>query len=167
MWIVPASRMKMGVEHRVPLSAPALAVLDTMEPLRSEEAAGSDFIFAGRAGSRGGKVAGGRPDAVHGGLSNMALLAVLRRMEVADQTTVHGFRSAFRDWVAERTATPKAVAEGALAHAVGSEVRRAYQRSDLLEKRRALMSAWADYCQSHPAAVASLAAEKAKRQASA
>lgn len=167
VWIIPAARMKMGFEHRVPLSAAALAVLATMEPLRSEEAEGGGFIFPGKAGSRGGRIAGGRADATPGGLSNMALLALLRRMEVADKTTTHGFRSAFRDWVAECTATPEAVAEGALAHAVGSEVRRAYQRSDLLEKRRALMSQWADYCQSQPASVADLATEKAKRKATA
>ncbi len=167
VWIVPGHRMKMGFEHRVPLSAAALAVLDILEPLRSEEAEGGGFIFPGKAGSRGGSIAGGRPDAMPGGLSNMALLALLRRVDVADQTTVHGFRSAFRDWVAECTATPEAVAEGALAHAVGSDVRRAYQRSDLLEKRRALMSAWADYCESQPPSVADLATAKAKRKATA
>ena len=86
----------------------------------------------------------------------MALLALLRRMEVSGVITVHGFRSAFRDWVADCTATPEAVAEAALAHAVGNSVQRAYQRGDLLEKRRWLMQAWAEYCARAPAEVRSL-----------
>jgi len=167
VWVVPESRMKMGAEHRVPLSSAALAVLEAVAPLRAADATGGGFLFPGRAGVRGGIIAGGRADAVSGGLSNMALLTLLRRMDVADQTTVHGFRSTFRDWVAECTATPEAVAESALAHLVGSEARRAYARSDLLEKRRALMQAWANHCESQPARVAKLSAEKARRHASA
>lgn len=158
VWIIPAARMKMGIEHRVPLSPGALAIIETVAPLRDAEAPGGGFLFPGKAGSRGGRVAGGRPGAVAGGLSNMALLTLLRRMKMAGRCTPHGFRSTFRDWVAECTATPEAVAETALAHAVGSEVRRAYQRSDLLEKRRALMVAWAEYCAKAPAAVVALPA---------
>jgi integrase len=154
-WIVPAERMKMGVEHRVPLSDAALGVLDTAKALRRDD--GPDaFLFPGAAGSRGGRIAGGRVGALGGGLSNMALLTLLRRMKEADRCTPHGFRSTFRDWVAECTSTPEAVAEAALAHAVGSEVRRAYQRSDLLEKRRALMAEWGSYCCKKQRSVASL-----------
>jgi integrase len=156
VWVVPANRMKMGVEHRVPLSAGALAVLKAARALRTDPPTPADFIFPGGAGSRGGRVAGGRADARGGGLSNMALLALLRRMKMSDRCTPHGFRATFRDWVAECTATPEAVAESALAHAVGSEVRRAYQRSDLLEKRRALMQQWADFCGRAPAEVVPL-----------
>ncbi len=153
VWLVPAARMKMGVEHRVPLTEAAVAVLEAVKPLRSADAPGGGFLFPGAAGSRGGRIAGGRTDAIPGGLSNMALLALLRRMGVADMATTHGFRSAFRDWVAECTATPEAVAEAALAHAVGNEVQRAYQRSDLLERRRQLMRQWGAYCTRPPASV--------------
>ncbi|MBU8545776.1 MULTISPECIES: tyrosine-type recombinase/integrase [Roseomonadaceae] len=156
IWTVLASRMKMGAEHRVPLSTAALAVLEAARPLRT---AGEDepaLLFPGRAGSRGGAVAGGRADAVQGGLSNMALLLLLRRMGVAGYCTVHGFRSSFRDWTAECTATPEAVAEAALAHAVGNQVQRAYQRGDLLEKRRVLMATWASFLATPPATVSHL-----------
>jgi len=156
IWVVPAYRMKMGVEHRVPLTPAALAVLEAVKPLRQEDRPGDGFLFPGAAGSRGGRIAGGRAGAVAGGLSNMALLALLRRMAVSGECTVHGFRSAFRDWVAECTATPEAVAEAALAHAVGNEVQRAYQRGDLLEKRRAVMAQWADYCGRVPAEIRAL-----------
>jgi integrase len=156
LWIIPAARMKMGVEHRVPLSPGALAVLDAARKLHGEDAAPAGFIFPGGAGSRGGRVAGGRPDAAKGGLSNMALLALLRRMKLAGECTPHGFRSTFRDWVNECTATPWAVAEKSLAHAVGDETERAYSRSDFMEKRRALMAAWSDYCAKAPAEVVAL-----------
>jgi integrase len=91
----------------------------------------ADFVFPG------GKA--GRP------LSNMALLALLRRMGRAD-LTVHGFRSAFRDWAAELTNFPQEVCEMALAHAIGDKVERAYRRGDLFSKRRQLMEAWSRYC---------------------
>jgi integrase len=161
VWIVPAERMKMGVEHRVPLSREALSVLEAARPLARDQAP-TGFLFPGAAGSRGGRVAGGRPGATPGGLSNMALLALLRRMKVSGEMTVHGFRSAFRDWVAECTSTPEAVAEAALAHAVGNEVQRAYQRGDLLKKRRRLMQAWADYCAKAPAEVRTLPVNRAE-----
>ncbi len=80
----------------------------------------------------------------HQPLSNMSMLMLLRRMKV-EGVTVHGFRSTFRDWVAETTNTPREVAEMSLAHKVGSDVERAYARSDLLDRRRALMERWSDY----------------------
>jgi integrase len=126
MWTVPADRIKAGKEHRVPLSAPALAIVRDMAKTQSGE-----FVFPG-----GRK---GRP------LSNMAMSAVLRRMG-HDDITVHGFRSCFRDWAAERTNYPREVAEMALAHAVGDKVEAAYRRGDMFEKRRRIMNDWAKYC---------------------
>ena len=126
IWMIPADRIKAGKEHRVPLSKPAVAILQKLAVARS-----SDFVFPG------GKP--GRP------LSNMALLALLRRMERPD-LTVHGFRSAFRDWAAERTNFPREVCEMALAHTIGDRVEAAYRRGDLFSKRRQLMEAWARYC---------------------
>lgn len=160
VWVIPGARMKMGVEHRVPLSDGALAVLALAAKLRPEDACPDAFLFPGRAGSRGGRVAGGRPDAKGGGLSNMALLTLLRRMKMAGECTAHGFRSTFRDWINECTATPWAVSEQALAHAVGNETERSYSRSDLLEKRRTLMAAWAEYCAKAPAKVVGLPAAR-------
>ena len=130
VWTVPGSRMKGGREHRVPLSAPALAVLAGMAKLQggSEPAA---HVFPG-----------GNPGKP---LSAMAMTMVLRRMKRADMT-VHGFRSTFRDWTAEQTGVAREVAEAALAHATGDKVEAAYLRSDFFEKRRKLMEAWAGYC---------------------
>ena len=125
-WTIPAERMKGGREHRVPLSSPALAVLTSLGMNRENE-----HIFQG--------VKKFRP------LSNMALLALLRRMGYGN-LTVHGFRSTFREWTAERTNFPREVAEMALAHAVSDKVEAAYRRGDLFEKRRQLMNAWARYC---------------------
>ena len=125
IWTVPAGRMKAGAEHRVPLSAAALAILAEMQGLDAE------FVFPG--GRRG------KP------LSNMAMLVLLRRMERSD-LTVHGFRSSFRDWASETTDFPSEVVEMALAHTVESKVERAYRRGDLFEKRRELMAAWASFC---------------------
>ncbi|KLK90139.1 integrase [Microvirga vignae] len=124
VWTVPASRMKAGREHRVPLSARAVEILREKEQNRL-----SDFVFPG--------VKAGRP------LSVMALEMMLRRMKT--DVTVHGFRSAFRDWAGERTHFPHEVAEAALAHLVGDAVERAYRRGDALEKRRELMEAWAAF----------------------
>jgi integrase len=128
LWTVPAERMKAGREHRVPLSARALAILRGAAEARTPAA---DYVFPG------GKA--GRP------LSNMAMTEVLRRMGRGG-ITVHGFRSAFRDWAAERTSFPSEVAEMALAHAVSDKVEAAYRRGDLFEKRRRLMAEWATYC---------------------
>ena len=125
-WIVPADRIKAGKEHRVPLSAPALAIIRAMDKTRQGE-----FVFPG-----GRKK---RP------LTNMAMASVLKRMDRND-ITVHGFRSSFRDWAAERTNYPREVAEMALAHAVGDKVEAAYRRGDMFEKRRRIMADWAKYC---------------------
>jgi integrase len=123
LWTVPQERMKGGREHRVPLSAPAIAILTL---LKSQH--GRVYVFA----SDGTDVA----------LSNMALLMSLRRLNRQD-LTVHGFRSTSRDWTAERTNYSREVAEAALSHAVGDKVEAAYRRGDLFVKRVSLMSAWA------------------------
>lgn len=122
LWTVPAARMKGGREHRVPLTASALALLRKAGPRKPD-----DLVFPG----------------LRGALSDMSLTAVLRRMKV--DATVHGFRSTFRDWVSERTTHPSEVAEMALAHAVGDKVEAAYRRGDLLAKRKALMEDWAEF----------------------
>lgn len=123
-WTIPAGRMKAGDEHRVPLSAPALALL---KPLRGIS---DDLVFPG--------AKRGKP------LSDMTLAAVLKRLDVP--VTVHGFRSTFRDWTEEATAYPHEVKEAALAHKVKNAVEAAYRRTDLFEKRRALMNEWAEFC---------------------
>jgi integrase len=134
VWTVPAERMKGGEIHVVALSSPAVDLLQRLYEVRR-----GDFIFAGdpRPGNKQ-DAKPGRP------LSNMAMMMLLRRMKFTD-ITVHGFRSAFRDWAGDETSFPRDVAEAALAHKVGNEVERAYRRSDALEKRRKLMQAWADY----------------------
>ena len=134
VWIIPAERMKAQREHRVPLSARALAILDEMRRFGSEP---GQLVFPG--------MRAGRP------LSDMSLTAVLRRMG-RDDLTVHGFRSTFRDWSAETTSFPREVCEQALAHTLANKVEAAYRRGDLFEKRRRLMSAWADYCGQSPRA---------------
>ncbi len=128
VWTIPPERMKAGKEHRVPLSARALAIVEDMRKFGDAPRA---CVFPGRFG--------GKP------LSDMALLALLRRMGV--DSTAHGFRSSFRDWTGNETATPREVAEAALAHAVGDKSEQAYRRQDALMKRRALMDAWAAYCE--------------------
>lgn len=125
-WTIPASRMKAGREHRVPLSAPALALLEEMKKFRVT--ADQDcHVFPGATARRP--------------LSGMAMTMVLRRMDRGD-VTPHGFRSTFRDWAAEKTSFPNEVAEAALAHIVGDKVEAAYRRGDLFEKRRGLMEEW-------------------------
>lgn len=126
VWRVPAERMKAGREHRVPLSSPALVLLKALAADRN----GQDLVFANSKRQK---------------FSNMALLMLLKRMGHAS-LTVHGFRSTFRDWVAERTTFPRELAEKALAHTLSTSVEAAYQRSDLLERRRELMEAWATWC---------------------
>jgi integrase len=128
--------MKAGREHRVPLSAPAVAVLKKAATLRQ-----GDHVFPGQRK--------GRP------LSGMAFEMLLRRMDVT--ATVHGFRSAFRDWVGEVSTFRRELAEAALAHTVGDATERAYARGDALAKRRRLMDAWANYC-APPRAGANVAA---------
>jgi integrase len=123
LWTVPADRMKAGREHRVPLSAEALALLKALPRM-----GGSDIVFWAPRG---------------GALSDMTLSAVMRRMKV--DAVPHGFRSTFRDWSAERTAYPSEVCEMALAHAVGNKVEAAYRRGDMFDRRRRLMADWAAF----------------------
>ena len=127
VWTIPAERMKAAREHRVPLSEPALAILRKVN-----EAKVSDYVFLGQ---RPGKP-----------LSVMALEMVLRRMGI-EEATVHGFRSAFRDWAGNETHFPREVAEHALAHVIGDKAEQAYRRSDALARRRELMDAWARHCE--------------------
>ncbi|RZZ88915.1 tyrosine-type recombinase/integrase [Pseudoxanthomonas winnipegensis] len=127
-WTVPAERMKAGKEHRVPLSARAVALLESLPRM-----AGSDYVFAA---PRGGM------------LSDMTISAVMRRMEV--DAVPHGFRSTFRDWCSERTAYPRDVAEMALAHAITNKVEAAYRRGDLFAKRANMMSDWAKFIDTPP-----------------
>ena len=129
VWTVPAERMKAGREHRVPLCDPALAILRALLPLRDAER--GDWVFPGPKASKP--------------LSNMSMLMLLRRMGRGD-LTAHGFRSSFRDWVAERTTYSREVAEAALAHTLGDTVEAAYRRGDLMEKRRNLMADWSVFC---------------------
>lgn len=124
LWTCPAERMKTGVAHRVPLTDEMLAII---EPLKSMK---STYVFEGQKR--------------HQPLSNMSMLMLLRRIGIKG-VTVHGFRSTFRDWAAEIAQVPREVAEKCLAHAVGSEVERAYARTDLLDQRRALMDAWSAF----------------------
>ena len=131
VWTIPAKRMKSGREHRVPLSESALAILE-----KFGEARVSEFIFPGQGA--------GRP------LAEMVLRRMLRRD--ADVVTVHGFRSSFRDWAGNETHFPRELAEAALAHVVGDKAEQAYRRGDALEKRRALMEAWAQWCEPREAA---------------
>jgi integrase len=125
VWTVPPARMKAGKEHRVPLSDRAMAILDDLQQARL-----SDFVFPG--------FKPGCP------LYSTALAAVLRRAKV--DVTTHGFRSSFRDWAGDSTPFARDVVEAALAHAIENKTEAAYRRSDALEKRRALMAAWATYC---------------------
>ncbi|MDI9848651.1 integrase arm-type DNA-binding domain-containing protein [Rhodoblastus sp. 17X3] len=127
LWMIPAARMKAAREHRVPLSDRALAILENLATAKTGE-----FVFGGQKA--------GKP------LSGMAMEMVLRRMKV-DDVTVHGFRSAFRDWAGNETHFPRELAEAALAHVIGDKAEQAYRRGDALEKRRALMEAWANYCE--------------------
>jgi integrase len=123
VWTIPAGRMKAGKEHRVPLAPRAIGILETVKPM------GKASLFPA---DRGGK------------LSTMAMAMLLRRMKV--DCTVHGFRSGFRDWAAECTGYAHEVCEMALAHVIGNKSEAAYRRGDMFEKRRRLMTEWADYC---------------------
>lgn len=134
VWTIPASRMKGKHEHRVPLSPRALKILHQVEGGKGP------FVFSTNSGESP--------------LSNMAFLALLRRMEL--DVTTHGFRSTFRDWVGECTAFPREVAESALAHVNKDKVEAAYRRGDFFEKRRKLMNAWSTYCNTPAVKVASV-----------
>lgn len=142
LWIIPAHRMKMGVEHRVPLSRAALALLECLPRME-----GSDLIFTA---PRGGE------------LSDATLSAAMKRLHASDKKKTglgfvdritgrpavpHGLRSTFRDWAAELTDYPGDMAEIALAHRLSNAVEAAYRRGDMVEKRRAMMGAWADFVQ--------------------
>lgn len=124
MWTIPGHRMKIGKEHRVPLGGRSLELLQIARSLDPD----SEYLFSNRR----------KP------LSNMAMSMLLRRM--GHEVTVHGFRSCFRDWVAEETSHSSEVAEKALAHAIANKVEAAYRRGDLLEPRRRLMIDWESYC---------------------
>lgn len=126
LWVIPAARMKMEREHRVPLSDAAVELLKSLPRVEDEA-----LIFPS--------------SKRHTPLSDMTLTAALRRMERHD-VTVHGFRSTFRDWAAEATNYPGDMAELALAHAIGDKVEAAYRRGDMLRKRFRMMNEWARYC---------------------
>jgi integrase len=126
LWTISAERMKAGREHRVPLSEPAVRILERLQALPA-----SPFVFPG--------------DNPRRPVSDMIMRTVLHRMNRAD-LTVHGFRSCFSDWCAERTNFPSETREMALAHRIGNAVEAAYRRGDLFAKRAELMRAWAAYC---------------------
>ena len=129
-WTVPGSRMKAGRDHRVPLSLDAIALLQALP--RPD---GVRWVFPGRSTGKA--------------MSNMAMLKLLKRMGRGD-LTVHGFRSTFRDWATEISNFPHEMAELALAHTIRDKVEAAYRRGDAIEKRRAMMTAWADYAGHKP-----------------
>jgi len=126
IWTIPSERMKRGVAHRVPLAPEAMAILEKVRGLDS------DLIFPSVQRSKDGT---GKEQ------SNMVFKALLKRME-REGFTIHGFRSSFRDWCSESAKADREVAEAALSHATGNAVERAYARSDLFERRVALMEAW-------------------------
>ena len=132
LWTVPSERMKAGKEHRVPLCARAVAILQAIEP---NKMAGDTFVFPGNKPQR--------PQ------SNMVFLMLLRRMKLG-YLTAHGFRATFKTWATERTSFPREVIEAALAHVAGDKMEAAYQRGDVFDKRRRLMAAWADFCVTEP-----------------
>jgi integrase len=134
-WTVPASRMKGGRDHKVPL---APQVIELLQNLPRDAVANDGYVFMGaRAGAP---------------LSNMSMTAVLQRM--GQDVVPHGFRSSFRTWSAEQTNFAREVAEQSLAHVISDKVERTYKRTTLFDKRRALMTAWAKFCLSPPAAKA-------------
>ena len=129
IWRIPAPRMKAKAEHRIPLSSVAIDVLREAHTLRD----GSDLVFP--SSSRAG-----RP------ISDATMSKLLRDNGYPrERCSIHGMRSSFRTWASERTNADHAVMELSLAHAVGSNVERAYNRTDLLAKRRALMESWAQF----------------------
>jgi integrase len=130
VWTVPADRMKARKEHRVPLSKRALELAGQ---------GGADYLFPGTRAKT---------------VDAMAMRRLVKSMGYDERASVHGMRSTFRDWAAERTNYPNHVVEMALAHAIGDKVEAAYRRGDLFDKRRALMEQWAEYCSQPPAKVA-------------
>jgi integrase len=138
IWTVPAERMKAGKDHRVPLCPGAVAILQAIKP---ENTVGDTFIFPGN-----------KPQKPQ---SNMVFLMLLRRMNLG-HLTAHGFRATFKTWATERTNFPREVIEAALAHVAGNKIEAAYQRGDMFDKRRRLMTAWSDYCATKPSAKANV-----------
>ena len=134
LWVIPAKNTKAKKEHRVPLPPRAIKLLKSLPVME-----GTNIVFASPTGKA---------------LSDMALSQLMRRMRERGELTVeavpHGFRSTFRDWAAEQTAYPDEIRKVASGHAVGDSVKEAYQRTDLLEKRRQLMDEWARYCYMPP-----------------
>ncbi|HZZ23634.1 MAG TPA: integrase arm-type DNA-binding domain-containing protein [Roseiarcus sp.] len=128
LWTIPAERMKARREHRVALSKRALAIVKELSMARSTE-----FVFPGQKA--------GKP------LSNMAMLMLLERMGRRGMTTSHGFRSTFSDWASEVSPFSSELRETALAHTIGNKAEAAYRWGDALEKRRAMMEAWATWCE--------------------
>jgi integrase len=129
LWIIPAEHTKARQEHRVPLQPQAIGLLKSLPKL-----AETNLIFPSRTGKA---------------LSDMAFSQLMRGMRERGELTVeavpHGFRSTFRDWAAEQTAYPDEIRKAASGHTVGDSVKQAYQRTDLLEKRRRLMTEWARF----------------------
>lgn len=123
VWVVPAERMKAGKEHRVPLTDPAIDLV-------KQNLSNSTYVFSPFPAKA---------------MSENAMLALLKRMQISG-ITVHGFRSSFRDWAAEKTDTSREVIEGALAHSNPDQVEAAYLRTDMLDKRRSLVESWSNYC---------------------
>lgn len=138
-WTIPGDRIKAGREHRVPLSSRCVELLKRAKAITE----GEEYVFRGR-----------HPNTP---LSNNVFLMLLRRIQ-RDDITAHGFRSAFRDWAAERTHFPRSVCEAALAHVVKDKTEAAYFRSDLFELRRSLMDAWAKFATAEPADIVSIRA---------
>lgn len=137
LWTIPAERMKAGKPHRIPLTADAVELLRQQESLRRD-----DWVFPGQK--------------LKQSLSNMAMTNVLKRIDWLDRTTVHGLRSTFRDWVADCTTFPDRLAEVALAHQLADRVQAAYNRTDMMDKRRGMMEAWAQFLEAKPGKVLTL-----------
>ena len=128
LWTIPAERMKARREHRVALSRRALAIVSELDKTRT-----SEFVFPGQ-----------KPKCP---LSNMAMLMLLERMGRRGAITSHGFRSTFSDWASEVSPYSSELRETALAHTIGNKAEAAYRRGDALEKRRAMMESWAQWCE--------------------
>ncbi|MEQ8441428.1 MAG: integrase arm-type DNA-binding domain-containing protein [Alphaproteobacteria bacterium] len=141
LWTIPADRMKANRAHRVPLSEPAMLVLEEAKAFRRTDS-GTELLFPGERDRKS--------------LSDMSLSMPIRRANLP--VTVHGFRSGFRDWCGEATTFPRELAERALAHVVRDAVEAAYARSDLLERRVEVMESWGRFVQGDQGNVVNLAA---------
>jgi integrase len=145
LWTIPAERMKAGIEHRVPLSDRALAILDHVRPLNLLGLPVTSFrMTSAKKGEHSLPTLGFVFPGLRPGKPISA--STIRLAMGRDDITAHGFRSSFRDWAADRTDFPREICEAALAHVTGNEVERSYRRGDALEKRRALMEQWAAFC---------------------